>query len=176
MPNANTRPAVVTAKSKKELAVVGWREWVSLPELGIPSIKAKVDTGARSSSLHAYDLVLFTRKGKKRVRFKVHPRQRSTKEIIEAEAAVLEFRKIRSSSGQATYRPVIVTTMSLLGRSWPIEITLANRDAMGFRMLLGREGIRGRMLVDPGKSFHGGMPALPGKTRAEKSRKAKRKI
>jgi hypothetical protein len=156
-------------KPRKVLAIIGWREWLALPDLGIASIKAKVDTGARSSSLHAFEVVPFRKKGKDYVRFKVHPRQRSKEGIVETEAAVLEYRKVRSSSGQASYRPVILTTVEMLGQSWAIELTLANRDQMGFRMLLGREGIRGRMLVDSGRSFHGGTPPR------KKKKKAKRK-
>lgn len=143
---------------KKQSPVIGWREWVSLPELGITGIKAKVDTGARSSSLHAIDMRMFEQDGSRFVRFKVHPFQRSTRETVEAVAPVLEFRKVRSSSGHAASRPVIVTTVGVLGQSWPIEVTLANRDEMGFRMLLGREAVRGRMLVDSGRSYYGGKP------------------
>lgn len=142
----------------KALPIIGWREWVALPALGVMKIKAKIDTGARSSSLHAYDVKVFERDGKPFVRFEVHPIQRSTRETIVVEAPVLEFRKVRSSSGHAHRRPVIVTTVEALGQSWPIELTLANRDAMGFRMLLGREAVRGRMLVDALKSYYGGQP------------------
>ncbi|MCL4200969.1 MAG: ATP-dependent zinc protease [Pirellulaceae bacterium] len=138
--------------------VIGWREWIKLPDLGISSIKAKIDTGARSSSLHAVDVEIFRRDGKTWVRFKVHPLQRTSSKTIEAEAEVLEFRRVRSSSGHTTMRPVIVTTLDVLGRSWPIEVTLADRADMGFRMLLGREAVRGRLLVDPGKSYNSGRP------------------
>ncbi len=124
-------------------------EWVALPQLATPRIKVKVDTGARSSSLHAFDLELFLQNGHQWVRFGIHPLQRSNKAIVEVEAPVLEFRSVRSSSGQITERPVIVTTIQALGAEWPIELTLANRDQMGFRMLLGRQAIRGRFLIDP---------------------------
>lgn len=140
------------------LPVIGWREWVGLPDLGIKAIKVKVDTGARSSSLHAFDMHTFERKGVMWVRFQVHPVQRNSKKTVEVEAEVLEFRSVRSSSGKATRRPVIVTPITLLGITWPIELTLASRDAMGFRMLLGREAFRGRFLVDAGKSYYGGKP------------------
>lgn len=139
--------------------VIGWREWVGLPDLGIEHVKAKVDTGARSSALHAYDVEAFERDGESWVRFKVHPVQRRTDEVATAEAAVLEYRRVRSSSGKASRRPVIVTRVSLLGHTWPVEVTLANRDAMGFRMLLGREAFRGRFLVDAGRSYYGGEPS-----------------
>ena len=110
----------------------------------------------------------FHRRGVEWVRFSIHPVQRSGKDMVEAEAKVLEHRSVRSSSGKATMRPVIVTRVELLGMVWPVELTLANRDAMGFRMLLGREAIRHRFLVDPGKSYYGGKP------RRMKSRKDKR--
>jgi hypothetical protein len=133
--------------------VIGWREWVALPDLGIAAIKAKIDTGARSSSLHAVDVELFRRRRVQWVRFRVHPLQRNTRRTVSAEARVLDHRHIRSSSGHADQRPVIVTELELLGVRWPIELTLANRDSMGFRMLLGREALRGRALVDPSRSF-----------------------
>ena len=141
-----------------KLPIIGWREWVQLPQLGISKIKAKIDTGARSSSLHAYDLKYEDRDGQQWVRFKVHPRQKSTSEVISAEAPVLEFRKVRSSNGQVTRRPVILSDVNMLGAVWQIELTLANRDAMGFRMLLGREAYRGRLLVDSGASYLSGIP------------------
>ena len=143
---------------RRQLPVIGWREWVSLPELGIKTIKVKVDTGARSSSLHAYDLEEFERDGAPWIRFSVHPVQRNTLEVVQAEARILEYRRVRSSSGKASRRPVIVTSISLLDKTWPVELTLANRDQMGFRMLLGREAFRKRFLVDAGKSYYGGKP------------------
>ena len=143
---------------KHSSPIIGWREWVGLPDLGIGAVKAKIDTGARSSSLHAFDASTFLRGRKTFVRFRVHPLQRDSKAKIECEAEVLDFRMVRSSTGHAQKRAVIVTTVEILGKSWPIELTLANRDQMGFRMLLGREGIRGRFLVDAGKSFYGGRP------------------
>jgi hypothetical protein len=141
-----------------DMPVIGWREWVGLPDLGVKAIKAKVDTGARSSSLHAFDLQEFTRDGVDWVRFQIHPVQRKSLNAVSSEAAVIAFRSVRSSSGKATVRPVIVTNVLLLGVAWPIELTLANRDEMGFRMLLGREAIRQRYLVDAGKSYYGGRP------------------
>ena len=141
-----------------KLPIIGWREWVQLPQLGIAKIKAKIDTGARSSSLHAYDLKYEERDGKQWVRFKVHPRQRSSAGPVSAESEVLEFRKVRSSNGHVTKRPVIVTMVDILGELCESELTLANRDAMGFRMLLGREAIRGRLLVDSGASYLSGIP------------------
>lgn len=142
-------------KSQHELLTIGWREWISLPELGLDRIKAKVDTGARSSSLHAFDIHVFERDGAQMVRFKIHPEQRSTRRTRVAEAQVLEFRQVRSSSGHQSLRPVILTTVELLGLRWTTEITLANRDTMGFRMLLGRQALRRRFVVDSGHSYLG---------------------
>lgn len=141
---------------RSDLPIIGWREWVGLPSLGIERIKAKVDSGARSSSLHAFDIVEFLRDGKPWVRFKVHPKQRKKEPIIVVESEILETRSVRSSSGNATLRPVIVTDVELLNQTWQVELTLANRDEMGFRMLLGREAFRHRFLVDGGKSYYSG--------------------
>lgn len=143
-------------RTPPDLPTIGWREWVALPDVGIRYVKAKVDTGARSSSLHAFDLHEFERGGEPWVRFKVHPEQRTSSVVVEAEARVLDHRAVRSSSGASTVRPVIRTTVELLGQTWEIELTLANRDAMGFRMLLGREAFRGRFVVDAGRSYCGG--------------------
>ncbi len=138
--------------------VVGWREWIKLPRLGIKRIKAKIDTGARTCSLHAFDIETFKRDGVDFVRFKVHPIQRSQKKTINVEAAVLEFREIRSSNGQSTMRPVIETEMELLGSRHTIELTLADRHEMGFRMLVGREALKGKFLVDSSRSYCSGRP------------------
>jgi len=159
------------ADTSEPLPVLGWREWLALPDLGIPHIKAKVDTGARSSSLHAFEIETFDRDGRTFVRFTIHPRQHSVAKSVRAEAEVLDFRTVRSSSGKATRRIVIVTHVAILGRTWPIELTLANRDAMGFRMLLGREAVRGRTLVDPGISYRNGRPK---RKRSKKSERAKK--
>jgi hypothetical protein len=145
-------------RKRDPLPTIGWREWVSLPEFGIKRIKVKVDTGARSSSLHAFHLETFERDGATWVRFQVHPVQRKTVKTVTVECAVLEYRNVRSSNGKTSRRPVVVTTVELLGRQWPVELTLASRDEMGFRMLLGREAIRKRFLVDAGRSYCGGKP------------------
>lgn len=138
--------------------VIGWREWVGLPELGVDWIKAKIDTGARTSSLHAFDLERFERGGREMVSFEAHPLQRDTSVRIPVEADLVDRRSIRSSTGDATVRPVVETDVTLLGQRWPIELTLIRRDMMGFRMLLGRQAIRRRFLVDPGLSFIAGTP------------------
>jgi hypothetical protein len=154
--------------------VVGWREWVALPKLGIAAIKPKIDTGARSSSLHAFNVETFERGGATWVRFDVHPLQRDDKTIVRAEARVLEFRHIRSSSGHQSLRPVIRTDLALGGRRWAVELTLAARDEMGFRMLLGREAMRGRFVVDPARSFLVGKAAVRRRTPRKKTTKRKR--
>lgn len=151
-------------KKARPAGVVGWREWLSLPELGIDRIKAKVDTGARSSSLHAYDIRRLERKGVAVVRFKVHPFQDDFRTTVEAEAELREMRKVRSSNGVQTIRPVVHTEVELGGERWDIELTLVRRDLMGFRMLLGRQAVRNRFLVDPGRSFLSG-----GKKRVEET-------
>jgi len=148
----------MTRYGKPRLPVIGWREYVSLPGLGVKNIKVKVDSGARSSSLHAVELRLFDRDGEQWVHFKVHPVQRSRAESVEIKAMILEFRYVKNTSGVAKMRPVIVTDIELLETVWPVELTLASRDNMGFRMLLGREAFRGRFLVDGGTSYYGGRP------------------
>ena len=135
---------------------LGWREWIDLPDLGIQDLKVKVDTGARSSALHAFD-VHFDRGGSQdRVTFSVHPTQRNVEHVVHVSTFVKEYRAVTSSTGHRSVRPVIETTMQLHGQSLPLEITLVSRDEMGFRMLLGREAIRGRFLVDPGRSYLAG--------------------
>ncbi len=152
--------------------VIGWREWVGLPDLGIGFVKVKIDTGARSSALHAFDIHLSSRHGAEIVRFKVHPFQRETSTTIVARAEVAEYREVRSSSGHRSLRPVIITPVTLGGESWPIELTLVNRDEMGFRMLLSRDALRGRFLIDPARSFVAGR-GPPRRRRATKSKKGR---
>lgn len=158
-------------QKKSCLPVIGWREWIGLPDLGIERIKVKVDTGARSSSLHAFNQQLFEQDGVQWVRFQVHPVQRNNYEIVEVEAKIIEFRSVRSSSGRSSMRPVIATNVELLGFTWPVELTLARRDEMGFRMLLGREAIRRRFLVNAGKSFYNGGQERKGKNSTKTTRK-----
>jgi hypothetical protein len=136
---------------------IGWREWVALPDLGIAALKAKVDTGARTSSLHAVEIEEFQRRRATWLRFRLLPYQRDTAHVVTTEARLAEYRHVRSSTGHLSYRPVIVTPISIFGETWPIELTLTNRVEMGFRMLLGREALRGRFFVDPGRSYLGGV-------------------
>jgi hypothetical protein len=137
----------------KQLAIIGWREIIALPKLGISQIKAKIDTGARSSALHTFHVEKFQRQGKQMLRFQVHPYQRDSKRTVTTEAELLEYRQVTNSGGHAQLRPVILTEVELGGQKWEIELTLTNRDVMGFRMLLGRQAIRHHFLVDPGKSY-----------------------
>ena len=126
---------------------------MALPQLDISKIKAKIDTGARSSALHAFNIRELSVEGKKIVRFQVHPLQRDNKTTITAEAELLEYRNIRNSGGIAQLRPVIKTNIEVGDKIWTIELSLTDRDVMGFRMLLGRQGVRNKFLVNPGRSF-----------------------
>jgi len=137
-----------------ERLVVGWREWIHLPELLDGGwVKAKVDTGARTSAIHAWDVTPEQRDGRTWVRFQLHPLQHDDRHVVEAAAPLIEEREVRSSNGEVELRPVIETPISLGGRRHVIELTLTKRDQMGFRMLLGRTGLARRALVDPGRSY-----------------------
>jgi hypothetical protein len=133
---------------------IGWREYIDLPDLKAKGIKVKVDTGATTSALHAENISIFTKNGKKKVSFTIYPKQRNKVKKVHAVADLVEMRNVRSSTGHLTERPVIRTTIRI-GDEGPfeIEITLVNRDIMGFRMLLGRKALKKRFLVHPGKSF-----------------------
>lgn len=144
--------------SSRQALTAGWREWVGLPGLGVDHIKAKLDTGARSSALHAFDLEEFDRDGAPWVRFSVHPWQRSAADAVEAELPVHDRRLVRSSSGHAQHRCVVLADIALLGRTVTAELTLTRRDEMGFRLLIGREALRQGFLVDSGHSYLGGRP------------------
>lgn len=129
--------------------LIGWREWVGLPDLGVERIRAKIDTGARSSSLHAYRIETFERDGTAVVRFQPTPTSPPV------ETVMVKQRTVRNPGGRTETRPVIGTRLRWNGRLWRIELNLTNRDEMGFRMLLGRQALR-RLLVDSGRSYLGG--------------------
>lgn len=144
----------MSKRPAKPKPVIGWREMVNLPALGVDRIKAKIDTGARSSALHAWDVQVFKRDDVEMVRFNVHPVQRETTTTITCEAELLDQRWVKSSGGHETLRAVIRTDIHIGEKRWPIELTLVNRDSMGFRMLLGRQALKaGKLLVDPARSY-----------------------
>jgi hypothetical protein len=136
---------------------IGWREWVRLPELGDALVKAKVDTGARTSTLHAFDVTETERDGEARIAFAFHPNQDDEETEVRAEAPLVDRRNVTASNGQTELRYVIATDVVVDEEPIPIELTLTRRDAMGFRMLLGRHAIRGRFMVDPRRSYRGGI-------------------
>lgn len=133
--------------------VVGWREWIGMPALCDHQIKAKIDTGAKTSALHAFDLVVFVRDENTWARFEVHPMQKNNDEARIVESKIIEFRPVQSSNGASELRPVIETEIVVGPLRFVAEMTLTNRDQMGFRMLLGRSALQGRVLVDPSGSF-----------------------
>lgn len=147
-----------TNETIPETLVVGWREWVRMEPLGVPWIKAKIDTGARTSSLHAFDLTPLEVDGRPGVRFEIHPWQADAKDAVTVELPVHDVRSVRSSSGHAQSRYVVLVPILLHGRAVEAEVTLTDRDEMGFRMLVGREALVPGFLVDPGRSYAGGRP------------------
>lgn len=138
--------------------VAGWREWVSLPDVGIEWIKAKLDTGARTSAIHALDVEEDLVDGERRVRFGVHPWQESAEDAVTVTLPVIDQREVRSSNGGVEQRLVVPMPLRLAGREVTTEMTLSKRDEMGFRMLVGREALRQGFLVDSGRSYLGGRP------------------
>jgi ribosomal protein S6--L-glutamate ligase len=133
--------------------IVGWQEWVALPELGLPALKAKIDTGAKTSALHTHFIEPYGNGRRLKVRFAVRPSPESGDLEIAASADVVDRREVLSSNGVPELRYVIMTTLRIGGREWPIEVTLTNRERMAYRMLIGRQAIRSDMLVDCGASF-----------------------
>lgn len=138
--------------------IVGWREWVTLPTLGIEWIKAKMDTGARTSAIDAENIREFSNGGAPHVAFAMNPHQRKLLPAIECIAPIVDERQVTSSSGHRQRRYVIEIDVQLSGQTWPIEVSLAERSNLDFRMLLGRAAIRERYIVDPAESFLAGLP------------------
>ena len=135
---------------------LGWREWCTLPEIGIPAIKAKVDTGAKTSALHAFQIDPFTQNGVAYVRFRVHPLQKTEQVEIECVAPVKDERIVSDSGGHKEMRYIIETPIQIGDKVWSIEMSLTNRDTMLFRMLLGRRAMENHALVDPSASYLNG--------------------
>lgn len=154
---------------KRPKAVIGWREWIGLPDLGVEKVKAKIDTGARTSAIHAFEIRPFERGGQRYVSFLLHPVQHHRHPEVACEARVADERIVTSSNGEREKRYVVETRIQLGEEVWPIELTLTNRDEMGFRMLLGRRAVRRRFVVDPGGSFK-----ASGRARVEPSKAASR--
>ena len=138
--------------------LTGWREWARLDAIGVPWIKAKIDTGAQTSALHATEIVEFERDGAPWVRFMVQPWQVDDRDAVPVELPVHDHRTVRSSSGHAESRPVVLTTLGLVGREVEVQLTLTDREEMVFRMLIGREALEQGFVVDSSESFLGGRP------------------
>lgn len=143
----------MSLKAKPNYPIIGWREWVELPQLNLSKIKAKVDTGARTSALHAFALRPYTENGQDKIRFDIHPFQKDNKAVITCKANIIDQRLVTDSGGHREKRFVILTDIIIFGMRYPIEITLTERENMLFRMLLGRSAIRKRFLVNSGRSF-----------------------
>lgn len=133
--------------------IIGWREWVGLPELGIEAVKAKIDSGARTCALHATKIRYLERSEEETWVSFVVVKQTEPRKAVRVRAVLVEQRMVKSSTGHASLRPVIRTQIQVGEETWPVEITLVNRDPMGFRMLIGRQALKGRYLIHPSKSF-----------------------
>lgn len=150
---------LVKGASKTQRPMIGWREWAAFPDLNIDRINAKIDTGAKTSAIHAFRIKPLEVDNKPHVEFFLHPRRRRKKPEIYCCAPIAHRRLIRSSNGMEEERFVIKTRMSLGPKTWTIDLSLTNRDAMGFRLLVGRDALMGRFLIDPGTSYLQGRDA-----------------
>ena len=153
MPPPHTGPEAETQTRAAATLLLGWEEWVALPDLGLPALKAKIDTGAKTSALHAYTIEEVQIGAVAMVRFRIHPARRRRDIDIVCIAPVKDVREIASSNGEKERRTVIETQIEIGGRRWPIEITLTNRSSMNSRMLLGRQALPPGILVDPTRAF-----------------------
>jgi hypothetical protein len=148
------RPMTASPTPKRKRPVtIGWREWVVFPELWDGPIKAKIDTGARTSAIHAYHIRPVLRGGERFVRFDIHPVQHHKQPEISCIAPIHDRRVVTSSNGLREKRYIILTRLRIGTKSWPVELSLTNRDELGFRVLIGRQAIRGHAVVDPGRSY-----------------------
>jgi hypothetical protein len=152
------RRGAVSRRADEHKVIIGWREWVQLPDLGVIEMKVKVDTGADNSSLHAFNLERFVRDGTEYVRFEIHPKQRSRKPSIQCEAPLAMEKKVKNPGGRSELRPVIRTRVLVAGMELNALVNLTSRDEMGFRMLLGRRAVRSKFVIDPGRSYLGARP------------------
>ena len=139
-------------RAKKPLALLGWREWISLPDLGVDKISAKIDTGANTSSLYATHIKVIEKQGKEFALFRVTYGKPGHRKFSTAQAPLVGFRTVKSSSGETEERPVINTSICIMGQCWKSEITLTSRQSMQFPMLLGRACLRRRFVVDPSRA------------------------
>jgi len=137
----------------EESQLVGWREWCALPALNLPAIKAKLDTGAKTSALHAYDIERYRKRNKELVKFCIHPIQGNRQIVVCSQSEIIDQRTITSSNGHREHRYVILENVQLGHMTWPIELTLSNRDPLKFRMLLGRDALKHRVIINPARSF-----------------------
>jgi len=133
--------------------IIGSEEWCAFPDMMIPAVKARIDSGAKTSSIHAFNIQPFRRQGRSWISFEVHPLQGNRRIVIRCEKPVIDRRAVKSSSGLSETRYVVSASMQLGAETWEIELTLANRDSMGYRMLLGREAMGKRLVIDPSQSF-----------------------
>jgi ribosomal protein S6--L-glutamate ligase len=153
-------PSLIIQRQQRNKLMIGWEEWCSLPALGLPAIKAKIDTGAKTSALHAFNIRPFQENGIQLVAFCVYPLQRNRDVYKTCTAEVIDERVVMNSGGHKELRYVIKTPLILGDQRWDIEITLSNREPLTFRMLLGREALNGHVIIDPMKSMRQGKPSL----------------
>ena len=158
--NNKTMAAGAIDNAVDSVVWLGWREWVALPQLGINRIKAKVDTGARTSCLHTFQMETFPEGGAPWARFWVHPKQGNDEIQVVCEAPIIDQRMVSDSGGHREERLVIQTDVILGSTCWPVEMTLTNRDTMRFRMLLGRTAMAGNCRIDPAESYLSGKPQV----------------
>lgn len=145
---------MLTRKKKIPKLLIGRDEWCQLPDLRISAIKAKIDTGAKTSALHAFNIKRIKKNQKRYVKFDIHPLQGDNHTLVTCRAPIVDERHIMSSSGHIEHRYVIQTTVAIGNQQWPIEVTLSNRDPLRYRMLLGREALNNRVLIDPTLTCH----------------------